>query len=114
MLQGLPPETGMIYWKIGSPADATQCNGRRGQAEKGGEEKKKKEHRKLEKLEGKGGEEGKLGVGGGPVESRAAQRRYPPRGRRKPPGGPGLPRGMIPVTACLLVYVNISVEKRLF
>ena len=90
------------------------ATGRRGQAEKGEEKKKKKEHRKLETLEGKGGEEGKLGVGGGPVESRVARRRYPPRGRRKPPGGRGFPRGMILVTACLLVYVNISVEKRLF
>lgn len=87
----------MIYWTIGSPADATQCKGRRRQeGEKEEEEKKKKADGKLEKLEGKGEEEGKLGVGGGPVECRVPRRQYPPRGRRKPPGGPEVPEGYDP------------------
>jgi len=48
----------MIYWTIGSPADATQCEGRRMQEEEEKEqqeeEKKKKAAEELEKVEGKG------------------------------------------------------------
>ena len=72
-----------------------QCDERRRQEEEE-KTKKKKGVWKLEKLEGKGEEEGKLGVGGGPVECRVPRRQYPPRGRRKPPGGPEVPEGYDP------------------
>ena len=90
-----------------------QCDERRRQEEEE-KTKKKKGVWKLEKLEGKGEEEGSSVQGvarwnaGFPVADIHHVAVGNPRVARR------FPRGMILLTACLLVYVNISVGKRLF